>query len=125
MKLNARIRHARRCANLSQAELATLVAVGRSAVANWECAGDTSPSTERLAKIALSTDVSFEWLATGRGDPALHQLDLIPAVDALLVDDPAERRLVEAYRSCTAAVRQVLSQFMESQTARSANKAEK
>lgn len=118
MKLNARIRFARRRAKLTQAELATLLTVGRSAVANWECTNDTSPSTQRLAAVAAVTQVSFEWLATGRGQPSFDELDSIPAVDALLVDDPAERQLVEAYRSCSAPVRQVLFQFIESQQAR-------
>ncbi len=118
MKLNARIRYARRRSALTQAQFADRVGVGRSAVANWECADDTGPSAERLAGIAALTGVSFEWLATGRGEPLLGLEYSAPAVDALLVEDPVERRLVEAYRSCAAPARRVLSQFIESQTVR-------
>ncbi|CAN5149115.1 helix-turn-helix transcriptional regulator [soil metagenome] len=62
-----RVRQARRHGTLTQAELATLVGVHRSAVAQWERPGGPNPTGENLARIATSTKVSFEWLATGRG----------------------------------------------------------
>lgn len=54
--------------NLSQADLAALVGVSRSAVALWERVGGNCPSVKHLASIAVATNVHFEWLATGRGD---------------------------------------------------------
>ena len=100
MKLSTRIRTARTRAGMSQAELAELVGVSRSAVGNWESAkGRVSPSSERLSELALATGVSYEWLATGRGTP-LAPIDGIPAADAEFVDDPIERRLLQAFRAC-------------------------
>lgn len=62
-----RIRQARRRAGLTQPALAEKVGVHRSAVAQWECAAGSHPTTEHLAMIALATSSSFEWLCTGRG----------------------------------------------------------
>ena len=113
MLLNMRIRTARTRAGLSQAQMAGALGVGRSAVANWECADRVSPHSARLAQIALLTQVSHEWLATGRGTPMLNQ-DYIPAVDAEMVDDHLERRLLQAYRTAPAAIRHALLRFAES-----------
>ena len=65
--MSDRVRHARRLADLSQADLARLVGVGPSAVAQWEVPAGTSPTVEHLAHIAKASGVAFEWLATGRG----------------------------------------------------------
>ena len=62
-----RIRRARLSAGLSQAALAKETGVRRSAVTQWEKEGGTSPSVANLARIAVVTQVHFEWLATGRG----------------------------------------------------------
>ena len=64
---NNRIRQARRHAKLSQQLLATRVGVHRSAVAQWEQPEGSHPTVENLARLAITTSVSFEWLATGRG----------------------------------------------------------
>jgi len=68
-----------------------------------------------LITIALVTDVSFEWLATGRGD-----LDAVPRTTTMvegveMIDDPSERRLLQAYRSCRAATRKLVLQIVETQ----------
>src|SRR5207344_372643 len=62
-----RIQQARRSAKLSQQALATLVGVHRSAVSQWEQPAGSAPTLENLARIAITTSVQFEWLATGRG----------------------------------------------------------
>ena len=67
MKMQERIRRARRKAGLSQAALADLVKVRRSAVSNWESAKDVLPSMQNLVAIAQACRVSIEWLGTGRG----------------------------------------------------------
>lgn len=62
-----RIRRSRLTAGLSQSRLAEETGVRRSAVAQWEREGGTCPSVPHLARIAIVTQVYFEWLATGRG----------------------------------------------------------
>ena len=116
MKLSTRIRTARMRAKISQAELAELLGVSRSAVGNWESAkGRISPSSERLGELALATGVSYEWLATGRGTP-LAPIDGIPAADAEVVDDPIERRLLQAFRGCTEHFKQAILVVLEAQS---------
>lgn len=62
-----RIRRARLSAAQTQMQLAGLIDVNRSAVAQWERKGGSRPTSENLAKIAIATKVNFDWLATGRG----------------------------------------------------------
>ncbi|HLF97714.1 MAG TPA: helix-turn-helix transcriptional regulator [Methylococcaceae bacterium] len=67
--IHLRIKQARVSAGLSQAALAKLVGVQRSSASQWESDNiRKDPSTANLAKIAAITGVSFEWLATGRGE---------------------------------------------------------
>lgn len=101
MKMQERIRRARRKAGLSQAGLADVVKVQRSAVSNWESANDVMPTMQNLVSIARACGVSIEWLGTGRGgmstDP--EALADIPTADAELVDAHEERELLAAYRN--------------------------
>lgn len=99
MKMNERIRRARRRAGISQAQLAAAVRVRRSAVSNWESVADVHPTMVNLAAIAQACDVSLDWLGTGRGVMSVDNLDDIQAADAELIDAPAERRLLAIYRS--------------------------
>lgn len=62
-----RIRRARALARVSQSQLAAQVGVTRSAVAQWESKANVKPSMDHLSRIAIVTDIQFEWLATGRG----------------------------------------------------------
>ena len=82
-----RIRQARRSAKLSQQALGDLVGVHRSAVSQWEQPGGSLPTMENLARIAITTSVQFEWLATGRGRMK-YQSDLSPTDEtpALLLE---------------------------------------
>src|SRR5262249_35997668 len=79
--LHTRIREARRLASLSRAELARRVNVRPSAAVQWEQENGTAPAVRNLIKIATITNVSFEWLATGRGVRQSPTLREIPAVD--------------------------------------------
>jgi transcriptional regulator with XRE-family HTH domain len=101
MKMQERIRRARRKAGFSQAALAEVVKVRRSAVSNWESANDVVPSMQNLVAIARACGVAIEWLGTGRGgmstDP--EALADIPTADAELVDAHEERELLAAYRN--------------------------
>ena len=113
--LGIRIRMARQRKKMTQGELAAELRVSRSAVGNWESArGRVSPSSERLSELALATGVSYEWLATGRGTP-LAPIDGIPAADAEFVDDPGERRLLQAFRACGDQFKQAILVVVEAQ----------
>src|SRR3546814_17382650 len=60
-----------------------------------------STRTDTLFPYTTLCRSQFEWLATGRGPmtPSTESLlDSVAAVDALLVDDPQERRLLTAFR---------------------------
>jgi transcriptional regulator with XRE-family HTH domain len=65
--LRERIRQAREMLGMTRAELARRVGVGASAAVQWEQARGTAPNVSNLVRIAQVTDVSFEWLSTGRG----------------------------------------------------------
>ena len=101
MKMQERIRRARRKAGLSQAGLADVVKVQRSAVSNWESANDVMPSMQNMVSIARACGVSIEWLGTGRGgmstDP--EAMADIPTADAELVDAHEERELLAVFRN--------------------------
>ncbi len=70
MNLTTRILRARKEKKLSQQALADLIGVSRSALAQWETEM-SSPSLANLRKMAEILEVSFEWLATGRGNQHL------------------------------------------------------
>ncbi|MGN6513998.1 MAG: helix-turn-helix domain-containing protein [Lysobacteraceae bacterium] len=114
MNRSERIRLARRRAALSQEALAAKLQVNRSAIANWE-AGISSPNGTNLERLAAQLEVSYEWLATGRGEMKLpchwHE---VPALDAELVESPYERRLLKAWRSLPAKARVLTLELVES-----------
>lgn len=58
-----RLRELREAAGLSQAKLAELTGVTRNAVSQWE-AGETQPSTRRLAKLAKALHVPIDEIMT-------------------------------------------------------------
>ena len=116
MSQQERIRLARRATGLSQSQLAQAVGVQRSAVSHWEAPMGKNPSVSHLRQIALVTGIQFEWLATGRGEMPLSremQLDSIATADALLVEDPLEFRLIEAFRVAPLRTRLSLLEVME------------
>jgi len=59
--IHARIADLRKKADLSQAQLAELVGVGRGAVWHWEN-GDSAPTGARLPKVAEALGVSIDEL---------------------------------------------------------------
>jgi transcriptional regulator with XRE-family HTH domain len=115
MKLAERIRMARRKRGVTQQALASKMKVNRSAVANWE-SGGAAPSTGNFQRLAEVCEVAYEWLSTGRGEMLLpaHVHD-VPAAHALLVEDPAEMRLLRAYRRAPPRVKLVLLDMSELQ----------
>lgn len=115
MKRSARIKLARRKIGLSQQALANALGVTRSSVSNWEATDGGAPTIANLSKLATMAQVSFEWLATGRGPMlfAHDPQDDIPATDCDLIDDPQERRLVHSYRLASARMRIILLELIE------------
>jgi transcriptional regulator with XRE-family HTH domain len=73
MDMAARVRVARQRAGMTQSQLADRVGVTRGAVANWEVSERPKPNVSNLIEVANTTDVSIEWLATGRGDIVLPE----------------------------------------------------
>ena len=115
LKLADRIRRSRKLAGMSQKQLAQALGVQRSTVANWESRDGITPGADRLHRLASACNVSFEWLATGRGDMGLpgHIHD-VPAVEELLVlEDLREIRLVLAWRSASSKVKLNLLELAE------------
>lgn len=111
-----RIRLARRHASMSQTQLAQAVGVQRSAVSHWEAPQGKNPSVKHLREVALVTGVQFEWLVTGRGEMTPSRdavLDSVAAVDALLIDDPLEQRLLLAFREAPTRARLALVEVVE------------
>ena len=115
-----RIRQARRGAELSQAEMAVAVGVARSAVAQWERKDGAKPTTDNMAKIAMATAVSFEWLATGRGGRWIGGDDETPAMMLnFYAQCGLEERLLVAFRSLRSAEQQPLVDLVEAMSDRS------
>ncbi|MFK0572691.1 helix-turn-helix domain-containing protein [Endozoicomonas sp.] len=73
MNLTTRILCSRKDKKFSQQALADLIGVSRSALAQWETSM-SSPSLGNLRKMAEILEISFEWLATGRGNQYLVQV---------------------------------------------------
>ncbi len=98
--LSIRIRQARRRLSLSQAGLAQRIGVHRSAVAQWESSDGANPTTTHLSHIASVADVSFEWLATGRGRMPVSNSDddVTPVSLDYLARDAQEEALLRWFR---------------------------
>jgi len=111
-----RIRRARLTAGLSQTQLALETGVRRSAVAQWEREGGTFPSVQHLSRIAIVTQVHFEWLATGRGpgrpDDGV-ELPLPEPVPAEAARTVQETEILSLLRRMPARKRQVARAIME------------
>jgi len=80
MSIAERIRLVRKQKGWSQAKLAELVGVCKSACSQWE-QGVTTPSVENLSRLAIVLDVYFEWLATGRGEMVYPNSSRNPEAD--------------------------------------------
>jgi len=97
--LSDRIRHARARAGLTKTELARRVGVCASAVVQWEHPEGTAPNATNLARVALVTDVAFEWLATARGPHRVKSDDGPPALEAAAIAVTLfEERLLQVAR---------------------------
>lgn len=111
-RLSDRIRRARRLARLTQAALAAFCSVRPSAAAQWEARAGTAPTVENLIKIALATNVAFEWLATGRGAARLNLETPAADVEAF-AQDLDEERLLQVIRRVPYARRGQVVQLLD------------
>ncbi len=113
-----RMKQCRSISRMSQAELAARVGVQRSAVAQWERTGGTSPSVGHLAQVATVTGVCFEWLATGRGLTRLVGLDDTPAAEMNeFARDEFENRVLISMRRLSNRNRVMACRIIESMSA--------
>lgn len=114
MEYGRRIRRARTLRKMTQAQLAMCVSVHRSAVAQWEQQEGTTPNVIHLTKIAEALEISFEWLATGRGrlklDAAYEPGERMPSDCAR---DDMEERILMASRYLNARKREAILALME------------
>ena len=101
-----RIRSARRAARMTQGELASVLCVTRSAVAQWESPNGSAPSTSSFAGLSAALGCSFEWLATGRGPRFPVRRDAAAAADDSeavqrrhFARDDDEEQLIESFRT--------------------------
>lgn len=116
VKIQERIRRARRRAGLSQTQLAELVNVRRSAVSNWEStSNEVVPSMQSLLAVAKACGVSLEWLGTGRGSISLDAdvLEDVPTANAELVDVEEERVLLSGFRNLPRRGQQLMIDLVE------------
>ena len=94
--------------DISQKELAKRIGVTAGAISQYESTHSaTEPTIKNLSKMAIELDVSFEWLATGRGDADIEDflLDLTKMykkddrLSLLLTDD--QIKFLESYKKIT------------------------
>jgi transcriptional regulator with XRE-family HTH domain len=114
VRVGRRVRQAREGAGLTQSELARRTGVQPSAVSQWESPQGTVPSVENLTRIATSTSVKFEWLATGRGPQKDSYTGEAPAVvPEVFATDLFEERVLHLLRTLNSRKRASLLQLLE------------
>jgi transcriptional regulator with XRE-family HTH domain len=112
--LSDRIRQARELIGMNRADLARSIGVGPSAAVQWEHPNGTYPCMQHLIAIAKITDVSVEWLATGRGPPRLGSEHEAPAVRAeCLAHDLFEEQMLAIARNVPMNLRQSLLHYLQ------------
>jgi len=100
-----RIRLARQRTGLSQAELAAHAGVTSSAVAQWENPRGTKPDLNHLLCVAVATNVTLDWLATGAGAKSTRKSSSQEESPALVLDVFAQNPVEETVLSCLRAMR--------------------
>ncbi len=117
LEMTDRIRLARRHGGLSQAALADLVGVHRSAVSHWEARRPKRPNIGHLLAAAAATRVRFEWLATGKGPMALDDDEEAVALPRPAAGhagiDPSEHELLIAFRAPSRSSRAVMLELAQ------------
>lgn len=101
-RFSDRITFARKRLGLSQAQLASILGVSRGACGQWE-QGVSTPSVAHMAELARVMEVSFEWLATGRGT---FEMDIHMDIKPTAINDNATP--VIAGRQLTGDLREIM-----------------
>ncbi len=102
---------------LSQARLAELLGVTRSACSQWESVKGTVPRRERLEQLAVLLGVSYEWLVTGHQPGAGSPADLVGEGSGSVyrtVLSADEEKLLLLYRALPARKRKAWLEFLQS-----------
>lgn len=84
--------------------------VSRETARKW-LAGLALPELTRMIELALHHHVSFEWLATGRGEPTREGLTMRDAW--LKYGDPDEARLLQLIRNLSRKQRRALIDLLD------------
>ncbi|WP_158300744.1 helix-turn-helix domain-containing protein [Chromobacterium sp. ATCC 53434] len=108
--MGQRIKMARRARKRSQDWLGAEVGVNQSSVSQWEH-GQTEPTSENLSRIADVLRISYEWLATGRGEMELSFSPVELHIAEPLLDDD-QRELLALFEQLPRGKRSILMQFM-------------
>lgn len=95
-----RLRHARKLRGLTQQELAKASGVKQASISEVETGESKSPVGTNLIKLALSLNVSPEWLASGKGQ--------MQAADSPL--SPEAVRVAREWESLAPEIRQSIAQ---------------
>ncbi|MBW5290101.1 MAG: hypothetical protein Rsou_1477 [Candidatus Ruthia sp. Asou_11_S2] len=89
---------------LSQKELAGKIGVTSSAISQYESTSsfNAEPSLKNLRKIAQEFNISFEWLATGRGlqnieDYLIDVTDIYKSTGDLVLLTEEQKKLLHLY----------------------------
>lgn len=90
--------------------LAELHGVSRETARKW-LVGLSLPELERMMELAIRHHVGFEWLATGRGEPAPEGLGVHDAW--LKYGDPEEARLLNLLRALSRKQRRALIDLLD------------
>lgn len=115
LRPHARIRQARNHAKLSQARLAEKLNVHRSAVSQWESPQGALPTLENLIKLAHLTEVTFEWLGTGRGRMGFEENpdDALGVIVESYAHDHDEAEVLKTYRELRASEKKVILDLLK------------
>lgn len=118
-----RIRLARRFAGLSQSAASRLMEVHRGTVGHWERGAGHSPTSANLLRLAETFNVSYEWLATGRGSMCRPQAGE-PGTPGEPIE-PDEKQLLHLFRCLPSQRRRAVVRLVELQVShRSAERSE-
>lgn len=111
-----RIKKARQDAKLSQQVVAELVGVSQPSFSEWE-RDISNPSVDSLVVLANVLGVSFEWLATGRGD--MHYIPTAASQNVakyIVSMPPDQQELLDLYRKLPHGRRLALLTFLKNFT---------
>lgn len=114
MSIGARIRRAREAAGISQARLAEMADVTRSACSQWE-RDLVRPRREHLTRIAKVLGVPEAWLASGREPGSNRAGEDMPPYSGELTAE--EREILRLFARLDDAARDALLVLLRQQTA--------